>query len=237
MALFQGVKAIAFDLDQTLIDFAASRRAGLEALLAEIKRAGFTVDRSAFLARHRDLTLRDDDVYIKTGVWRPSETRLQTLAREFSLPGDGFVRRMEEAYVETRFANLRAYPESQGVLQGLAARYPLYLVTNGPAAPQHREIVVTGLSKFFRRLFVCDDYGLRKPDPRMFEMIRAEAGVEAAEMLIVGDWYEADIEVPRRLGWRTAWVVRDEDEHARADRNVADAVIRSVAEIPRLLEL
>jgi len=235
MALFEGVKAIAFDLDQTLIDFAASRRAGLEALLAEIKRAGFTVDRSAFLARHRELNFRDDDVYIKTGIWRPSETRLRTLAEEFSLPADGFLKRMEEAYVETRYANLHPYPESEGVLRALSVHYPLFLVTNGPAAPQHREIVVTGLSKYFRRLFVCDDYGLRKPDPRMFEMIRAEAAVEPREMLIAGDWYEADIEVPRRLGWRTAWVVREEDRNARADRSAADAVVRTVAEIPGLL--
>lgn len=237
MALFHGVKAIAFDLDQTLIDFAASRRAGLEAMLAQIELAGFAVDRSAFLARHRELTLRDDDVYIKTGVWRPSQTRLETLAVEFKLPADGFVKRMEEAYVETRYANLHPYPEAEGVLRALSARYPLYLVTNGPAAPQHREIVVTGLSKYFRRLFVCDDYGLRKPDPRMFEMIRAEAAVEAAEMLIAGDWYEADIEVPRRLGWRTAWVMRDAGERARSAPGQCDALIGTVAELPALLGL
>jgi 2-haloacid dehalogenase len=232
---FSSVKAIAFDLDQTLIDFAASRRAGLSAMLDAIEKAGHTIDRTAYLARYRALIGEDDDHYLKTGVWRPTERRLRQLAVEFALPGDGFAERLGEVYLEARYANLRPYPETDAALRAVAPRFPLFLITNGPSAPQHREIDVTGLAPFFRKLFVCDDFGLHKPQEEMFELVRKAAGVKSEEMLIVGDYFEADIEVPAKLGWKTVWVVRDDDERARADPRKADAVVRSVGEVPALL--
>lgn len=235
VALLSGVKAAAFDLDQTLIDFAGSRRAGLEAMLGRIAAAGLTVDRGAFLGRHKELTALEDESYLRSGTWSPTEARFRTLCEEFGFPADGFAGELTQVYTEARYANLRKYPETEGVLKALRGRLPLFLVTNGLSAHQHREIEVTGVAPFFDRLFVCDDFGLRKPDPKIFEMIRGAAGVQPPEMLMVGDFWEADIEVPRRLGWRTVWVVRDDGLRAAADRSKADAVVRSVAEVPGLL--
>lgn len=237
MASLAGVKAIAFDMDQTLIDFAGSRRAGLQALLAWAAAEGYTVEGEAFLARHKQLTALEDEAYIQTGTWNPTEARFARLCQEFALPTDGFAGKLTEVYTEARYANLHQYPETEGVLFALRGRLPMYLVTNGPSAHQHREIEVTHIAQYFERLFVCDDFGLRKPDPKVFEMIGRAAGVAPHEMLIVGDFWQADIEVPRRLGWRTAWVVRDDAERARADPGRADAVVRSVADLPPLLGL
>lgn len=237
MALFTGVKAIAFDLDQTLIDFAASRRAGLDALLARVAAAGYRVERKAFLARHKQLTVLEDESYLRTGTWNPTEARFRKLCDEFALPADGFAGELTQVYTEARYANLRQYPETEGVLEALRGRLPLFLVTNGPSAHQHREIEVTHVAPYFERLFVCDDFGLRKPDPKIFDMIGQAAGVSPHEMLIVGDFWQADIEVPRKLGWRTAWVVRDDEKRALAEPGRADAVVRDVSEVPRLLGL
>ncbi len=237
MALLEGVKAVAFDLDQTLIDFQGSRRAGLDALLARVAEAGHTVDRKAFLARHKELTRLEDEAYLRTGAWNPTQARFRVLCEEFALPADGFAGELTQVYTKARYANLRPYPETGAVLKSLHGRVPLFLVTNGPSAHQHREIEVTHVAPYFERLFVCDDFGLRKPDPRIFEKIRREAGVAPREMLIVGDFWQADIEVPRKLGWRTVWVVRDDEERARAEPARADAIVKSVAEVPPLLGL
>ena len=235
MALLSGVKAIAFDLDQTLIDFAGSRRAGLDALLARVDAAGYPVDRKAFLSRHNERTRLEDESYLRTGIWSPTVARFHALCEEFDLPADGFAGELTEVYTEARYRNLRKYPETEGVLKTLQGRLPLFLVTNGPSAHQHREIEVTGVAPFFDRVFVCDDFALRKPDPKVFETVRGAARVAPGEMLMVGDFWQADIAVPRRLGWRTVWVVRDEKARAEADQGRADAVVRSVADILPLL--
>ena len=91
------------------------------------------------------------------------------------------------------------------------------------------------VDELFEVIIDSSAVGVRKPDPRIFEMIRAEAGVAPEAMLIAGDFFEADIEEPRKLGWRTVWVVRDEKERKAADPARADAVVRSLADLPPLL--
>ena len=222
-------------MDQTIIDFAGSRAVGLDAALAKIAQAGYRVDRREFLARHKALTQAEDQEYVRTGAWTPLPKRYRALCREFGLPHDGFAEELASHYSETRYANLHAYPETDAALTALRGKFPLFLVTNGPSPPQHREIEVTGVARYFAKTFVCEDLGLRKPDPRMFEAVRAAAGVEPHEMMMVGDFWEADIERPRAMGWKTVWVVRDDAARAAADPSKADAVVRSVAELPGLL--
>jgi HAD superfamily hydrolase (TIGR01549 family) len=234
---FASVRAIALDMDNTVIDFAGSRKAALDGVVARIAAAGYTVDRKAFLARHRALTDAEDEAYLKTGAWRPTVERFAMLCREFAVPSDGFAHELTEFYGETRYAHLHEYPETKAALTALKARFPLFLITNGPAAPQHREIEVTGVAPYFVKTFVCEDHGLRKPDPRMFELVRKAAGVANESMMMVGDFWEADIETPRKLGWATAWVVRDDARRKAADRARADAVIRSVGDLPGLLSV
>ena len=232
---FSRVRAIALDMDQTIIDFAGSRQAALDAVLRKVNAAGHSVDRTQFLARHRELTDAEDDAYIKTGAWRPTVERFATLCREFGMPSDGYAHEITEFYGETRYGHLHPYPETNAALTALKARFPLFLITNGPSAPQHREIDVTGVAPYFVKTFVCEDHHLRKPDPRIFELGRAAAGVPNESMLMVGDFWEADIETPRKLGWSTVWVVRDEARRKAADPTRADAIVRSVGDLPALL--
>lgn len=236
MAPFSRVRAIAFDMDQTLIDFEASRLAGIEAALARIHGAGLQVDRDRFIESHQSLARAEDERYHLTGKWAPTAERFRELCIQYAMPHDGFAEELAEAYVDARYASLHQYPETRAALEALQPRYPLFLVTNGPSSHQHREIEVTGLSPYFRKVFVVDDFGMRKPQEPVFDMIRDAAGVRDDEMLIVGDNPLADIDVPRKRGWATVWVVRDDMHRARrAFPGRADAVVRTVAEVPPLL--
>ncbi len=234
---FSRVKAIAFDMDETLIDFGTSRRAGLDAVMARVRAAGFDIPRQQFLDSHDTHARSEESSYLATGSWRPTAERFRDLCVQYDMPHDGFAKALADAYFQARFANLHPYPETRAVLERLRPLYPLFLVTNGPAANQHREMDVTGVAPFFRQTFVCDDYGMRKPDRRIFEMLRSAADVPDENMLIVGDNVVADIEMPRELGWATVWVIRDDGRRAQADPTRADAIVRSVAEVPGLLGL
>jgi FMN phosphatase YigB (HAD superfamily) len=231
------VRAVAFDFDQTLVDLASARAAGIDAVLRKIAAAGHTVDGGDFRRRFEALTLKDDAHYLETGYYRPTQPRIEQVCRECGLPSNGFGAALFGVYAEARYGALAPYPETVGALRTLSGRKPLFMITNGSWAGQHRSIEATGLAPFFERVFVCDDYGLRKPQVAMFEMLRQAAGVEPFQILIVGDNPLADIDVPRKLGWRTAWIVRDDAQRAVADRARADAVLRSVGEVPGLLGL
>jgi putative hydrolase of the HAD superfamily len=224
-------------MDQTLIDYDSSRKAGLDAVMAAMGRAGYDIPRQQFLDSHDAHAHNEESTYLASGKWRPTVERFRDLCIEYDMPHDGFAEALSDAYFKARFSNLHQYPETRAVLEALGPFYPLFLITNGPAKNQHLEIEVSGVAPYFRQLLVCDDYGMRKPDRRLFEMLREAAGVPDEAMLIVGDNAVADIDVPRAMGWATVWVIRDDARRAQADPARADAVVRSVAEVPGLLGL
>src|SRR6267378_3385444 len=86
---FEGLRALVFDMDQTLIDFAASRVAGLGAAYEMLTKRGYGVPRAAFLRRHSELASQEDAAYLAAGTWRPTQERFRILCEEFSLPSDG----------------------------------------------------------------------------------------------------------------------------------------------------
>lgn len=88
------------------------------------------------------------------------------------------------------------------ILQGLASRYPLVLLSNVDAAywatmsSRHPE-----LSYFHHRLVSCE-IGVAKPDAEAFRQAADVAGVEPSVCLFVDDKLE-NIEAARSLGFQT----------------------------------
>jgi HAD superfamily hydrolase (TIGR01509 family) len=77
--------------------------------------------------------------------------------------------------------------------------------------------------------------GWSKPHPAMYERALALAGVEASEAFMVGDDYTADVVGAKRVGIRAVWKsARPLPEGAHVER--PDAVIRSLAELPAVIE-
>jgi putative hydrolase of the HAD superfamily len=76
------------------------------------------------------------------------------------------------------------------------------------------------------------EHGFMKPHPSIFEAALAEAGVTAAEAMMVGDSMSHDIEGARRAGMRGVLVHRS----GTPPPDVGDVpVISSLDELPSLL--
>lgn len=107
------------------------------------------------------------------------------------------------------------------VLDYLKAKYPLVLVTNfyGNVAAVLADF---GLDKYFPTIIESAVVGVRKPDPRIFELGVEALGLEPREVLVVGDSISKDIVPAEKLGCRTAWIkgkpwFRDADAPERPD--------------------
>jgi 2-haloalkanoic acid dehalogenase type II len=126
------------------------------------------------------------------------------------------------------------FAEVPDALQRLAARLPLYAVSNGNAC-----VWRVGLVRHFSAAIDAAAAGAAKPDPRIFARLLEVAGVPAAAVLHVGDDAYADVEGARAAGLRTVWMNRSGAPWPaalpRADYEIADldALVRVVA---RLLE-
>ena len=105
---------------------------------------------------------------------------------------------------EERFRAV-AYAEVAAVLDALADRFRLALVTNSPRA--HAALADMGLTDHFD-VVVEIPPDMRKPKPEGFWHAAEALGVEPADLVYVGDSYRCDIQGGLAAGVRPIWVDR-----------------------------
>ncbi|MEJ7930972.1 HAD-IA family hydrolase [Ramlibacter sp. AN1015] len=97
------------------------------------------------------------------------------------------------------------YEDVLPALDFLAARFPLVSLSNGNA-DLHR----VGLGRYFRAAVNARAFGVPKPDARIFHAAAAAAGVEAHEVLHLGDDVLLDVLAARNAGMQAGWINRSE---------------------------
>jgi putative hydrolase of the HAD superfamily len=203
------IRAVAFDLDDTLFD----RRAALEMLLE--KWTGAPIDPRRV---------------VKMNLL-PRKELFGELAELWSC-GTG-----AEA-VERRFraefpACVKPDPEAIAVLDGLrAAGVPLGLLSNGSPGMQLAKLRACGADPYFppRRCLISGAIRMEKPDPRAFCLLAERLDVEPGEILFIGDDPVRDIAGATAAGMIACQLLRPGRE-----RVAGVPVIESLEELPQLL--
>ena len=196
------LKTIFFDLDDTLLDFTRSEAAALKRVLTEIG----APTSNAVLHRYH---------IINASQWKLLEkgelTRDEVLIRRFALLFDELGLRYSaesvcmqyEEYLKEGHWLLPGVPE---LLDILAPRYDLYIVSNGSTAVQNCRLDASGLRPWFREIFISEEIGFDKPSVNFFTACFAAIPDFSKETaLIVGDSLTADIQGGRDAGLRTCW--------------------------------
>ena len=98
---------------------------------------------------------------------------------------------------------LRLYPHVRTVLDALAARFALAVVTDAQSSWARGELHGVGLDRYFDPVVVSGDHGYRKPDRRLFEHALTGLGVAAEHAVYVGNDMHRDIYGARAAGMRT----------------------------------
>lgn len=96
------------------------------------------------------------------------------------------------------------YADALPALRRLAARWPLFALSNGNA-----DLVQIGLQPWFRGSLAAREFGVGKPDPRIFAAACERLGCAPNEVLHVGDDLRLDVHGALDAGLQAAWVRRD----------------------------
>lgn len=126
-------------------------------------------------------------------------------------------------------------PGARAALRRLAGSFELGLVTSGDRARVRRQLRRFGLTTLFSAQVCNEDVGRRKPHPAPLRLALRRLGVAPEVSVYVGDAPE-DIEMARRAGVRAVGVLGPFPTHRRLRAARADALLDSIAELPRLLE-
>lgn len=223
------VRAVTFDADGTLWDFEAAMRSGLAVVLAEIRR--LAPGRADGLTVEHMVSARDEAAAeLKRRGASLMDMRREGFRRVMESAGlrDGELkRRLVDAYVASRIAATKPYPDVVPALELISERWPIGVITNGNSDPEQ-----CGLPGRFSFVITAEECGFEKPDPRVFHVAAEKAGCLPHEVVHVGDKVATDVDGALAAGATAVWLNRD-----RSTANAGQAhEIRSLTELPGLLD-
>ncbi len=173
----------------------------------------------------------------KNPIIQPEHTFRDMLRVKIALQMDQL--KINDPALSTRVADWcydyarQAIDHARPVLERLAARYPLALVSNfyGNIAAVLRDFQ---LDHLFPLIIESAVVGIRKPDPAIFQLGADKLGLPAEALAVVGDSYDKDIVPAGRIGSQTIWLKNIGWKPYSGDET-ADAVITDFCQLDVLL--
>ena len=197
-------KSIFFDADDTLFDYPCAERAALLACHRRFKvPAAAETFIGAYRRHNRDVWLEFERGETDQATLRVE--RFRRLASELGLPALP-LEPVSIFYLEALSAQSQLLPGALETVRTLAEEYPLALVTNGIAFVQNRRFATSPITPYFRSVVISEEAGVAKPDPRIFRPALEAIGVDAADVLYVGDSVTSDMAAARNAGMDFCWL-------------------------------
>ena len=86
----------------------------------------------------------------------------------------------------------------------------LGIITNGPSEHQWSKITALGVERWINRenIIVSGDYGINKPDDRIFEIMKEKLQLPNDSLYYIGDSIENDVVGANNAGWKSIWINR-----------------------------
>ena len=227
-------KAVLFDLDDTLCDYATAREARL--------RRAFTLEPDAG-RRVREGIVLDQMIAESIQMHPHGADHFVDLFARFGAADPSEAHAAADWYRANRFYELRLFPDVREVFREVRAALrsrapraarPLGIVTNGPAEVQRAKLALLAMVDLVDFAVVSEEFGVAKPDPTIFREALRLSGVSAGDAVFVGDSAEFDMAGARAAGIASVWVNRNDLPWTESGPRPARQ-IRSLGELPRLV--
>ncbi|MBW3661286.1 MAG: HAD-IA family hydrolase [Gemmatimonadetes bacterium] len=192
------IRAIVFDLDNTLVDFMSMKRLAVEAAIDAMIDAGLPLDRDE--AEDRIFAIYDREGIEYQRVF--DDLLVETVGTvDYKVLAAGVV-----AYRRAREAALVLYPHVTVTLMELLKRgLRLAVISDAPRREAWLRLCYLNLHHVFDEVVTFEDTGERKPSRAPFERVLELLDVAPEETIMVGDWPERDVVGAMQVGMRTAF--------------------------------
>jgi putative hydrolase of the HAD superfamily len=192
------LKAVIFDLDNTLVDFMLMKKQAIDAAINAMRDAGLKLSTD-------EIHQRIDQIYKERGIEFQSVFD-ELLYREFSKIDHKILSAGVIAYRRAREAALVPYPHVTMTLIKLSKmQLKLGVVSDAPGKEAWLRLCYLNFHHLFDAVVTFDDTGMRKPNPEPFRKVLEMLQIEPGEALMVGDWAERDVLGAAQVGMKTVF--------------------------------
>lgn len=202
------IKAVLIDIDNTLLDF--------DAFVKKTLKDGF----EHFQLGEYKPYLYDIFEEENGKIWRQLEKkeitfdelqkeRFHRFFSRINIPFDGV--RFEKYFRDTLYDTAILECGAKDMVEYLYAKYELYIASNGPFAQQKHRIELSGLSHYFKDMYISGEIGASKPSRDFFdEAMRRmnqnrEIPIKNHEVIIIGDSLTSDMAGGVQAGMQTCF--------------------------------
>ncbi|MCW7943863.1 hydrolase [Streptomyces hygroscopicus] len=228
------VKAVVWDVDDTLFDYTTADRVGMRAHLAAegLLGEGETVEQA--LLRWRGITDRQWARYAAGEVSFEEQRRDRVrvfLGEELT---DDEADAWFGRYLDRYEAAWALFPDVLPALELLAASHRHAVLSNSSLHVQEYKLRTLGVRDHFEAVLCAAELGFSKPDGRAFRAACDALGLLPGEVAYVGDHPEIDGRGAAEAGLLSVWIDRD-GPCATVDVPVGPRRIATLAELPAVL--
>ncbi|MBW6452124.1 MAG: HAD-IA family hydrolase [DPANN group archaeon] len=221
------IKAILFDLDQTLIDFIKLKKnASRSAALAMVS-AGLNFDKK----------IAGDELfkfYLEDGI-EGNTAFSRFIKKHNGTVDDKMLALGLNAYLCAKKKYLKTYPGVPKVLRGINKKgIKLCVISDAPRVKVYQRLDLIGILNLFDIVVGFEDTGELKPSSLPFNKALSLLDVNPSDALMVGDCPERDILGAAKVGIKTCWA-----RYGALDKTLdsgADFVINDIKDVLKCIE-
>ncbi|MEK6914827.1 MAG: uridine diphosphate-N-acetylglucosamine-binding protein YvcK [Nanoarchaeota archaeon] len=187
------VKAIIFDLDNTLYDNEFLTESVLDKVVSLMIEKGMKCNIEEGINRFKEIINLN-----------PNSNKIKELAESFGCYDENIINAGNDIYRNPDFEELVIYSDTKEVLEKLKGNYKLILISQGNFESQNKRIDILGIRDYFDEILLSN-HGMKKEN---FEKILNKSGFKPNQILVVGDRIDNEIKIGNELGMKTCRIMK-----------------------------
>lgn len=235
------IKAIFFDLDDTLINFGGVTHQAWKLTCQKLleEKHDLTID-PFILAKQIN---KINDAYWSDEESRPKgnidfqKVRKGILQQAFNachIENEEAIEFLLAHYSVYKEEAIYLYSDVYETLESFQSQgYKLVLITNGDGTRQRGKIARFDLEKYFDFILIEGEQGFGKPDLRIYQKALDLCHVLSSEACMVGDNYLWEVKTPIEYGMKAVWVNRNHQQLPKKDVH-PDMVIEHISQLKNI---
>jgi HAD superfamily hydrolase (TIGR01509 family) len=203
--MYKNLKAVIFDIDGTLYDRNKAQKELVKGFVTELKEIFIGLDDNEI----EKAFLESDDYAISMFEAGGSVKEVRGERSRRILDSLGLDRKYQNKLTEIY---LSLYPDistptdsAADVVEKLHGKFRLGVISNGFMDMQYSKLSAIKLKHYFQIIILSENFGIRKPDSRIFHEASSQLDCQPRECLYIGDSFLNDIIGARNAGMYACW--------------------------------
>jgi len=199
------LEAILFDIDDTLFDRDKAQIEWAHLMIEEYREVFKGIEQkavvNALLKSDRIATEEFNRTYSRDAARIGRFRIFLKLLGLSSEPAEGITALYVESYPKIN----SPVKGAKSVIEHLAKKFQLGIVSNAFGDVQYQKLKVLGIKDLFDCILLSSEVGVWKPDPRIFWRAASLLERQPEECMYIGNFYDDDILGAKKAGMQTCW--------------------------------